>query len=140
MPEWNINMYTILQRWVDLTFRKRKEKSFKKTISYYRNPSFFLQVWKIIALNLFDRMPMREERFLQSPKASNFMVYRFRAPDCWLQMGSEIEEVEERLKSFTGQLQTECGILERLVYKHKNQHRRCSYFQYILKVCNIAIS
>ncbi|KAL8506179.1 hypothetical protein ACS0TY_017153 [Phlomoides rotata] len=49
-------------------------------------------------------------------------------------MGSEIEIVEERLKSFTGQLQTECGILERLVYKHKNQHRRCSYFQYILKV------
>ncbi|KAK4420749.1 hypothetical protein Salat_2025400 [Sesamum alatum] len=51
-----------------------------------------------------------------------------------LQMGSEIETVEQRLKSFTGQLQTECGILERLVYKHKNQHRRCHYFQYILKV------
>ncbi|KAH6795622.1 hypothetical protein C2S51_036608 [Perilla frutescens var. frutescens] len=49
-------------------------------------------------------------------------------------MGSEIKTVEHRLKSFTGQLQTECGILERLVYKHKNQHRRCSYFQYILKV------
>ncbi|KAL0406911.1 UNVERIFIED_CONTAM: hypothetical protein Slati_4005000 [Sesamum latifolium] len=49
-------------------------------------------------------------------------------------MGSEIETVEQRLKSFTGQLQTECGILERLVYKHKNQHRRCHYFQYILKV------
>ncbi|KAG8365061.1 hypothetical protein BUALT_Bualt18G0063800 [Buddleja alternifolia] len=49
-------------------------------------------------------------------------------------MASEIEKVEERIKSFTGQLQTECGILERLVYKHKNQHRRCSYFQYLLKV------
>ncbi|KAH6814940.1 hypothetical protein C2S51_019760 [Perilla frutescens var. frutescens] len=49
-------------------------------------------------------------------------------------MGSEIKTVEQRLKSFTGQLQTECGILERLIYKHKNQHRRCSYFQYILKV------
>ncbi|KAL8046403.1 hypothetical protein ABFX02_08G175600 [Erythranthe guttata] len=49
-------------------------------------------------------------------------------------MGSEIETVEQRLKSFTAQLQTEYGILERLVYKHKNQHRRCSYFQYILKV------
>ncbi|KAL7143193.1 hypothetical protein ABFS83_08G175100 [Erythranthe nasuta] len=49
-------------------------------------------------------------------------------------MGSEIETAEQRLKSFTAQLQTECGILERLVYKHKNQHRRCSYFQYILKV------
>ncbi|PIN24193.1 hypothetical protein CDL12_03079 [Handroanthus impetiginosus] len=49
-------------------------------------------------------------------------------------MGSEIETIEQRLKSFTGQLQTECGILERLVYKHKNQHRRSSYFQYVLKV------
>ncbi|GFP90004.1 hypothetical protein PHJA_001144200 [Phtheirospermum japonicum] len=45
-----------------------------------------------------------------------------------------METIEQRLKSFTGQLQTECAILERLVYKHKNQHRRCSYFQYILKV------
>lgn len=45
-----------------------------------------------------------------------------------------MKAVEERLKSFTGQLQTEYGILERLVYKHKNQHRRCSHFQYILKV------
>ncbi|KAK6132907.1 hypothetical protein DH2020_033343 [Rehmannia glutinosa] len=49
-------------------------------------------------------------------------------------MASEMETIEQRLKSFIGQLQTECGILERLVYKHKNQHRRCSYFQYILKV------
>ncbi|KAK6132894.1 hypothetical protein DH2020_033374 [Rehmannia glutinosa] len=49
-------------------------------------------------------------------------------------MASEMETIEQRLKSFMGQLQTECGILERLVYKHKNQHRRCSYFQYILKV------
>ncbi|KAL1562942.1 hypothetical protein AAHA92_05459 [Salvia divinorum] len=49
-------------------------------------------------------------------------------------MDSDIKTVEQRLKSFTSQLHTECGILERLVYKHKNQHRRCSYFQYILKV------
>ncbi|KAG8377502.1 hypothetical protein BUALT_Bualt08G0039600 [Buddleja alternifolia] len=49
-------------------------------------------------------------------------------------MASGIEKVEERIKSFTGQLQTECGIPERLVYKHKNQHRRCSYFQYLPKL------
>ncbi|XP_042058405.1 uncharacterized protein LOC121802777 isoform X1 [Salvia splendens] len=49
-------------------------------------------------------------------------------------MDSDIKTVEQRLKSFTSQLHTECGILERLVYKHKNQHRRSSYFQYILKV------
>ncbi|KAG6420805.1 hypothetical protein SASPL_117344 [Salvia splendens] len=55
----------------------------------------------------------------------------------WIQMDSNIKTVEQRLKSFTSQLHTECGILERLVYKHKNQHRRSSYFQYILKVCNL---
>ncbi|KAL2453476.1 hypothetical protein Adt_49026 [Abeliophyllum distichum] len=49
-------------------------------------------------------------------------------------MGSEIEITEQRLKSFIVQLQTEWGILERMVYKNKNQHRRCSYFQYLLKV------
>ncbi|KAJ8763684.1 hypothetical protein K2173_003156 [Erythroxylum novogranatense] len=51
-------------------------------------------------------------------------------------MGSdvEIEVVKERLQSFTSQLQAECGVFERMVYKNKNQHRRCSYFQYLLKV------
>ncbi|GMH13077.1 hypothetical protein Nepgr_014918 [Nepenthes gracilis] len=49
-------------------------------------------------------------------------------------MTSEIEVVEERLKSFLVQLQAECGILERITYKNKNQHRRSSYFQYLLKV------
>ncbi|KAM6585417.1 hypothetical protein CsatB_012419 [Cannabis sativa] len=49
-------------------------------------------------------------------------------------MGSEAEILEEKLTSLLGQLQTECGILERMVYKNKNQHRRCSYFQYLLKV------
>nr|GMD39722.1 uncharacterized protein LOC109181972 [Ipomoea batatas] len=49
-------------------------------------------------------------------------------------MSSEIETVEQRLKSFLSQLQLEFGILERIVYKNKNQHRRCSYFQYLMKV------
>lgn len=49
-------------------------------------------------------------------------------------MGSEMEIVEQRLNSFASQLQTEFAILDRLVYKNKNQHRRCSYFQYLLKV------
>ncbi|POO00406.1 hypothetical protein TorRG33x02_038190 [Trema orientale] len=49
-------------------------------------------------------------------------------------MGSEAETLEEKLTALLGQLQTECGILERMVYKNKNQHRRCSYFQYLLKV------
>ncbi|CAL1384568.1 unnamed protein product [Linum trigynum] len=50
-------------------------------------------------------------------------------------MGSEIESgLEEKLTSLLEQLQAECGIFERIVYKNKNQHRRCSYFQYLLKV------
>jgi hypothetical protein len=51
--------------------------------------------------------------------------------DC---MGSEVEKLEESLTSMLGLLRVECGILERMVYKNKNQHRRCSYFQYLLKV------
>ncbi|KAL9233475.1 hypothetical protein vseg_008472 [Gypsophila vaccaria] len=49
-------------------------------------------------------------------------------------MDAEIELLEGRLKSFLCQLQAESGILDRIVYKNKNQHRRCSYFQYLLKV------
>ncbi|XP_028056958.1 uncharacterized protein LOC114260955 isoform X3 [Camellia sinensis] len=29
---------------------------------------------------------------------------------------------------------SEIEIVDRIVYKNKNQHRRCSYFQYLLKV------
>ncbi|XP_045819834.1 uncharacterized protein LOC123913228 [Trifolium pratense] len=49
-------------------------------------------------------------------------------------MGTEFETVEGRINSMLPQLQYERGILERLVYKNKNQHRRCSYFQHLLKV------
>ncbi|KAE8654243.1 hypothetical protein F3Y22_tig00117056pilonHSYRG01209 [Hibiscus syriacus] len=43
-------------------------------------------------------------------------------------------EKEEKLKSLLGQLEVECGIFERIIYKNKNQHRRSSYFQNLLKV------
>ncbi|XP_050219869.1 uncharacterized protein LOC126670234 isoform X2 [Mercurialis annua] len=49
-------------------------------------------------------------------------------------MGTEVEVIEGRLKSFLEQFKTECGIFERIVYKNKNQHRRSSYFHYLLKV------
>ncbi|KAI3434102.1 uncharacterized protein J3R85_006900 [Psidium guajava] len=49
-------------------------------------------------------------------------------------MRSKVEALEERSKSSLVQLHTERAILERMVYKNKNQHRRCSYFQYLLKV------
>lgn len=43
-------------------------------------------------------------------------------------------DLQARLKSSFIQLQTESGILDRIVHKGKNQHRRCSYFKYLLKV------
>lgn len=49
-------------------------------------------------------------------------------------MGSENANLEDRLKSLISQLQTEASILDRIIYKGKNQHRRCLYFQYLLKV------
>ncbi|KAL6202323.1 hypothetical protein ACLB2K_026031 [Fragaria x ananassa] len=49
-------------------------------------------------------------------------------------MDSEAEALEEKLTSLLGQLRAECAILERVVYKNKNQHRRSSYFQYLIKV------
>ncbi|KAK1391205.1 Cytosolic carboxypeptidase [Heracleum sosnowskyi] len=50
-------------------------------------------------------------------------------------MDSETESLEEaRLKSFIKELKVEYGILDKLVYKNKNQHRRSSYFQYLVKV------
>ncbi|KAI3956978.1 hypothetical protein MKX01_001012 [Papaver californicum] len=49
-------------------------------------------------------------------------------------MDSESVNLEERLKSFLIQLQNEYRILDRIVYKGKNQHRRCFYFQYVMKV------
>lgn len=36
--------------------------------------------------------------------------------------------------SFIKELKVEYGILDKLIYKNKNQHRRSSYFQYLVKV------
>uniref|UniRef100_A0A0D9XFD4 Nucleolus and neural progenitor protein-like N-terminal domain-containing protein n=1 Tax=Leersia perrieri TaxID=77586 RepID=A0A0D9XFD4_9ORYZ len=44
------------------------------------------------------------------------------------------EEEERRLRGALRSLQQEAGVLERLVYKHRNQHRGAAYFQYLLKV------
>ncbi|KXG35965.1 uncharacterized protein LOC8058968 isoform X2 [Sorghum bicolor] len=41
---------------------------------------------------------------------------------------------EKRLRAALRHLQVEAGVLERLVYKHRNQHRGAAYFQYLLKV------
>ncbi|CAJ1964497.1 unnamed protein product [Sphenostylis stenocarpa] len=49
-------------------------------------------------------------------------------------MGTEFETIEARITSMLPQLQSEFGILQRMVYKNKNQHRRSSYFQRLLKV------
>ncbi|KAI3831952.1 hypothetical protein MKX03_036589 [Papaver bracteatum] len=49
-------------------------------------------------------------------------------------MASENVDLEQRLNSFLIQLQNEFRVLDRIFYKGKNQHRRCFYFQYIMKV------
>jgi hypothetical protein len=41
---------------------------------------------------------------------------------------------EQRLRGALWHLQAEAGVLERLVYKHRNQHRGAAYFQYLIKV------
>ncbi|PVH38358.1 hypothetical protein PAHAL_5G242500 [Panicum hallii] len=49
--------------------------------------------------------------------------------------GSTAEgDEEQRLRAALRHLQAEAGVLERLVYKHRNQHRGAAYFQYLLKV------
>uniref|UniRef100_A0A453L7K9 Nucleolus and neural progenitor protein-like N-terminal domain-containing protein n=1 Tax=Aegilops tauschii subsp. strangulata TaxID=200361 RepID=A0A453L7K9_AEGTS len=50
------------------------------------------------------------------------------------QEGSAEEGEEHRLRAALRHLQAEAGVLERLVYKHRNQHRGAAYFQYLLKV------
>ncbi|XP_068640455.1 uncharacterized protein [Aristolochia californica] len=49
-------------------------------------------------------------------------------------MDQESAKLEERLESLLLQLRTELGILDRIVYKRKNQHRHGFYFQHVLKV------
>ncbi|RLN36430.1 uncharacterized protein C2845_PM03G02300 [Panicum miliaceum] len=51
------------------------------------------------------------------------------------EVGSTAEgDEEQRLRAALRHLQAEAGVLERLVYKHRNQHRGAAYFQYLLKV------
>ncbi|XP_071716318.1 uncharacterized protein [Rutidosis leptorrhynchoides] len=49
-------------------------------------------------------------------------------------MNPEFESIEARLQYFLIQLQSEVGVLDRIVHRNKNQHRRSSYFQYLSKV------
>ncbi|CAN6196526.1 unnamed protein product [Urochloa humidicola] len=44
------------------------------------------------------------------------------------------DDEEQRMRAALRHLQAEAGVLERLVYKHRNQHRGAAYFQYLLKV------
>ncbi|GJM88071.1 hypothetical protein PR202_ga04095 [Eleusine coracana subsp. coracana] len=47
---------------------------------------------------------------------------------------SEEGDEENRLRSLLRHLQAEAGVLERLVYKHRNQHRGAAYFQFLVKM------
>ncbi|KAF3775078.1 hypothetical protein EJ110_NYTH50210 [Nymphaea thermarum] len=41
---------------------------------------------------------------------------------------------EEGLRSRLSQLRTEFAVFDRVIFKHKNQHRRTAYFGRLLKV------
>ncbi|VVB00769.1 unnamed protein product [Arabis nemorensis] len=47
---------------------------------------------------------------------------------------TQSKPLEEKLKSQLNQVELEHAVFERMIYKNKNQHRRCSYFQYLEKV------
>ncbi|CAN8288338.1 unnamed protein product [Cochlearia groenlandica] len=47
---------------------------------------------------------------------------------------TQAKSLEEKLKNQLSQLEIEHAVFERMIYKNKNQHRRCSYFHYLLKV------
>ncbi|CAK9321856.1 unnamed protein product [Citrullus colocynthis] len=50
-------------------------------------------------------------------------------------MGStDADNLQEKLASMLDQLHLESGILQKMIYKNKNQHRRSSYFRYLLQV------
>lgn len=50
-------------------------------------------------------------------------------------MGStDADNLQEKLASMLDQLYLESGILQKMIYKNKNQHRRSSYFRYLLQV------
>ncbi|KAK1391825.1 hypothetical protein POM88_010881 [Heracleum sosnowskyi] len=46
----------------------------------------------------------------------------------------DVENIETRLKCFLEKLQLESRILDKIVYKNKNQHKHCLYFPLLLKI------
>lgn len=46
----------------------------------------------------------------------------------------DVENIETRLKCFLENLQLESRILDKIVYKNKNQHKHCLYFHLLLKI------
>ncbi|TYK31335.1 uncharacterized protein E5676_scaffold455G006360 [Cucumis melo var. makuwa] len=47
---------------------------------------------------------------------------------------TEADNLQEKLASMLDQLYLESGILQKMIYKNKNQHRRSFYFRYLLQV------
>lgn len=57
----------------------------------------------------------------------------FVGTDCDL-IRADVEKIEMRLKCFLEKLQVESCILDKIVYKNKNQHKHCLYFHHLLKI------
>ncbi|KAL0553212.1 hypothetical protein IC582_007100 [Cucumis melo] len=47
---------------------------------------------------------------------------------------TEADNLQKKLASMLDQLYLESGILQKMIYKNKNQHRRSFYFRYLLQV------
>lgn len=47
---------------------------------------------------------------------------------------SELNRAEMRLKCFLEKLRVESSVLDKIVYKNKNQHKHCLYFHHLLKI------
>ncbi|GJN33539.1 hypothetical protein PR202_gb22150 [Eleusine coracana subsp. coracana] len=79
--------------------------------------------------------PLRFLRRAVSPARRAQPPRRSHAPPSNATRPPMSEEGEEnRLRAALRHLQAEAGVLERLVYKHRNQHRGAAYFQYLVKV------
>ncbi|KAE9598403.1 hypothetical protein Lalb_Chr15g0080391 [Lupinus albus] len=74
---------------------------------------------------------MSSQQPLHASPATTITTLQLQTEDS---MGNEIDTIEARITSMLTLLQSEYGVLQRMVYKNKNQHRRCFYFQRLLKV------
>ncbi|KAI3675593.1 hypothetical protein L1987_85183 [Smallanthus sonchifolius] len=129
---------TCIESLVELIIKKNDRSALSKntvvsSIPFHPNPKPFASRRPHLPVHLIlpPPLPLQPTEDYQFHHHCCFDFIRF----AWLEdMDDQIETIEARLQSFLGQLQPELGVLDRIIHKNKNQHRRSSYFQYLLKV------